>query len=141
MQEDLNDLSSKLYNAMFNVDAAISYSEIIGYLEKIREKLRSDYHDLYLDELNQLMDKVHIFKTHFATLDIRQDHSKHLLVVESVLKKEGIIKESINELKEQELVKLLLEKNFQLNPKDFEDDIVKDTIVNIKNLKSIQEKK
>ncbi|NYJ28373.1 phosphoenolpyruvate carboxylase [Allomuricauda sp. ARW1Y1] len=140
MQEDLNDLSSKLYNAMFNVDAAISYSEIIGYLENIREKLRSDYHDLYLDELNQLMDKVHIFKTHFATLDIRQDHSKHLLVVESVLKKEGIIKESIDELKEQELVKLLLEKNFQLNPKDFEDDIVKDTIVNIKNLKSIQEK-
>ena len=140
MQEDLNDLSSKLYNAMFNVDAAISYSEIIGYLENIREKLRSDYHDLYLDELNQLMDKVHIFKTHFATLDIRQDHSKHLLVVESVLKKEGIIKESINEIKEQELVKLLLEKNFQLNPKDFEDDIVKDTIVNIKNLKSIQEK-
>ncbi|GAB4507142.1 MAG: phosphoenolpyruvate carboxylase [Allomuricauda sp.] len=140
MQEDLNDLSSKLYNAMFNVDAAISYSEIIGYLEKIREKLRSDYHDLYLDELNQLMDKVHIFKTHFATLDIRQDHSKHLLVVESVLKKEGIIKESIDEIKEQELVKLLLEKNFQLNPKDFEDDIVKDTIVNIKNLKSIQEK-
>lgn len=136
MQEDLNDLSSKLYNAMFNVDAAISYSEIIGYLEKIREKLRSDYHDLYLDELNQLMDKVHIFKTHFATLDIRQDHSKHLLVVESVLKKEGIIKESIDEIKEQELVKLLLEKNFQLNPKDFEDDIVKDTIVNIKNLKS-----
>ena len=140
MQEDLNDLSSKLYNAMFNVDAAISYSEIIGYLEKIREKLRSDYHDLYLDELNQLMDKVHIFKTHFATLDIRQDHSKHLLVVESVLKKEGVIKESINEIKEQELVKLLLEKNFQLNPKDFVDDIVKDTIVNIKNLKSIQEK-
>jgi phosphoenolpyruvate carboxylase len=140
MQEDLNDLSSKLYNAMFNVDAAISYSEIIGYLEKIREKLRSDYHDLYLDELNQLMDKVHIFKTHFATLDIRQDHSKHLLVVESVLKKEGVIKESINEIKEQELVNLLLEKNFQLNPKDFEDDIVKDTIVNIKNLKSIQEK-
>ncbi|MFN3138983.1 MAG: phosphoenolpyruvate carboxylase [Allomuricauda sp.] len=140
MQEDLNDLSSKLYNAMFNVDAAISYSEIIGYLEKIREKLRSDYHDLYLDELNQLMDKVHIFKTHFATLDIRQDHSKHLLVVESVLKKEGIIKESINEIEEQELVKLLLEKNFQLNPKDFVDDIVKDTIVNIKNLKSIQEK-
>ncbi|WP_421803880.1 phosphoenolpyruvate carboxylase [Flagellimonas sp.] len=140
MQEDLNDLSSKLYNAMFNVDAAISYSEIIGYLERIREKLRSDYHDLYLDELNQLMDKVHIFKTHFATLDIRQDHSKHLLVVESVLKKEGIIKESINEIKEQELVNLLLEKNFQLNPKDFEDDIVKDTIVNIKNLKSIQEK-
>jgi len=140
MQEDLNTLSTKLYNAMFNVDATISYSEIVAYLENIREKLRADYHDLYLDELNQLIDKVHIFKTHFATLDVRQDHSKHLLVVENVLKKEGIIKESVDELKEKELVKLLLEKKFELNPKDFEDDIVKDTIVNIKNLRSIQEK-
>lgn len=140
MQEDLNELSSKLYNAMFDVNAPISYQEIVAYLTAIKEKLEADYHELYLDELNQLIDKVHIFKTHFATLDIRQDHSKHLLVVESVLKKEGIIKESVDELKENELVKLLLEKKYELNPKDFEDDIVKDTIVNIKNLKSIQEK-
>jgi len=140
MQEDLNELSSKLYNAMFDVNAPISYQDIVAYLTAIKEKLEADYHELYLDELNQLIDKVHIFKTHFATLDIRQDHSKHLLVVESVLKKEGIIKESVDELKENELVKLLLEKKFELNPKDFEDDIVKDTIVNIKNLKSIQEK-
>jgi phosphoenolpyruvate carboxylase len=140
MQEDLNELSSKLYNAMFDVNAPISYQDIVAYLTAIKEKLEADYHELYLDELNQLIDKVHIFKTHFATLDIRQDHSKHLLVVESVLKKEGIIKESVDELKENELVKLLLDKKFELNPKDFEDDIVKDTIVNIKNLKSIQEK-
>ncbi|WP_127141026.1 phosphoenolpyruvate carboxylase [Flagellimonas marinaquae] len=140
MQEDLNELSSKLYNAMFDLNAPISYQDIVAYLTAIKEKLEADYHELYLDELNQLIDKVHIFKTHFATLDIRQDHSKHLLVVESVLKKEGIIKESVDELKENELVKLLLEKKFELNPKDFEDDIVKDTIVNIKNLKSIQEK-
>jgi phosphoenolpyruvate carboxylase len=140
MQEDLNELSSKLYNAMFDVNAPISYQDIVAYLTAIKEKLEADYHELYLDELNQLIDKVHIFKTHFATLDIRQDHSKHLLVVESVLKKEGIIKESVGELKENELVKLLLEKKFELNPKDFEDDIVKDTIVNIKNLESIQEK-
>lgn len=140
MQEDLNELSSKLYNAMFDVNAPISYQDIVAYLTAIKEKLEADYHELYLDDLNQLIDKVHIFKTHFATLDIRQDHSKHLLVVESVLKKEGIIKESVDELKENELVKLLLEKKFELNPKDFEDDIVKDTIVNIKNLKSIQEK-
>jgi phosphoenolpyruvate carboxylase len=140
MQEDLNELSSKLYNAMFDVNAPISYQDIVAYLTAIKEKLEADYHELYLDELNQLIDKVHIFKTHFATLDIRQDHSKHLLVVESVLKKEGVIKESVDELKENELVKLLLEKKFELNPKDFEDDIVKDTIVNIKNLKSIQEK-
>jgi len=139
MQEDINALSTKLYHAMFDPNAPISYEEIIGHLSKVREQLVEYYHELYLDELDQFIDKVHIFKTHFATLDIRQDHSKHLLVVESVLKKQGIIKESVDELKEKELVKLLLEKDLKLNPKDFDDDIVKETIVNIQNLKAIQE--
>tara|TARA_B100000949_G_scaffold235130_1_gene256637 strand:+ start:8983 stop:11529 length:2547 start_codon:yes stop_codon:yes gene_type:complete len=140
MQEDINALSTKLYHAMFDPNAPISYEGIIGHLSAVREQLVEYYHELYLDELDQFIDKVHIFKTHFATLDIRQDHSKHTLVVESVLKKNGIIKESLDEIKEKELVKLLLEDNFKLNPKDFDDDIVKDTIVNIQNLKAIQEK-
>lgn len=140
MQADLNELSGKLYRAMFDASASISYEGIIGHLSEVREKLITDYHELYLDELDQFIDKVHIFKTHFATLDIRQDHSKHKLVVETVLKKQGIIKESLEELKDKELVKLLLQENFKLTPKDFDDDIVKDTIANIQNLKAIQER-
>ncbi|MDF0708201.1 phosphoenolpyruvate carboxylase [Flagellimonas okinawensis] len=139
MQGEINELSSKLYKAMFDPNAPISYETIIGHLSAVRAQLVDHYHELYLDELDQFIDKVHIFKTHFATLDIRQDHSKHFMVVESVLKKQGIIKENLDELKDKELVKLLLEDNFKLDPKDFEDDIVKDTIVNIQNLKTIQE--
>ncbi|MCK0161921.1 phosphoenolpyruvate carboxylase [Allomuricauda sp. F6463D] len=138
MQGDLNELSGKLYNAMFDSNAPISYEGIIEHLSVVREKLIANYHGLYLDELDQFIDKVHIFKTHFATLDIRQDHSKHKMVVETVLKKQGIINESIDELKEKQLVQLLLQEDFKLNPKDFDDDIVKDTIVNIQNLKTIQ---
>jgi len=140
MQGHLNELSGKMYQAMFNPDAPISYEGIIEHLGAVREELIEHYHGLYLDELDQFIDKVHIFKTHFATLDIRQDHSKHKMVVETVLKKQGAIKTSLDELKEKELVDLLLKKDFKLNPKDFDDDIVKDTIVNIQNLKAIQDK-
>lgn len=140
MQEDINALSTKLYHAMFDSNAPISYEGIIEHLSAVRNQLIDHYHGLYLDELDRFIDKVHIFKTHFATLDIRQDHSKHTLVVESVLKKNGVIKKSLDELKEKELVKLLLEKDFKLKAEDFDDDIVKDTIVNIQNLKAIQEK-
>ncbi len=140
MQGDLNALSDKLYNAMFNPNAPISYEGIIGYLDAVRKELIAHYHGLYLDELEQFIDKVHIFKTHFATLDIRQDHSKHKLVVETVLKKQGLIKKSVDELKEEEVVRLLLQEDFKLNPKDFDDEIVKDTIANIQNLKAIQDK-
>lgn len=138
MQEDLNKLSNKLYQAMFDSKTLVSYDEIIGHLNAVRERLVADYYELYLNELDQFIDKVHIFKTHFATLDIRQDHSKHKMVVETVLKKQGVLKESLDELSEKELVKLLLKEDFKLTPKDFDNDIVKDTIANIQNLKAIQ---
>jgi phosphoenolpyruvate carboxylase len=138
LQEPMSALNESLYRAMFQKDYVISYPQILEKLLEIKDILISDYHSLYLDELNELLDKVHIFKTHFATLDIRQDHSKHHLVVETILKKQGQIKESLTELSEQELVECLLKKQFQLNASDYTEDIVIDTIVNISQLKDIQ---
>ncbi|MDC6366050.1 MULTISPECIES: phosphoenolpyruvate carboxylase [Flavobacteriaceae] len=140
LQQDLNELSGKLYTAMFDASAAIGYVEIIQQLGTIKEKLISDYHQLYLPDLEQFIDKVHIFKTHFASLDIRQDHSKHKLAVETILKQQGAIQENLGELSQDELLKWLLEKDLSLDPKDFDEDIVSDTIANIQQLKEIQDK-
>lgn len=140
LQDDINQLSDRLYNAMFNADVEITYDEIIRSLHSIREKLVANYHELYLERLDQLIDKVHIFRTHFATLDIRQDHSKHTLVVETILKQQGAIKESLDELSEKELTQWLLQKDLKLNPNDYDEEIVKDTIVNIQQLKEIQKR-
>ncbi|UJH68086.1 phosphoenolpyruvate carboxylase [Allomuricauda sp. SCSIO 65647] len=140
LQQPLNLLSGKLYRAMFQENFVLGYDEIVERLSEIRELLVNDYHSLYLHELDDLIDRVHIFKTHFATLDIRQDHRKHKAVIEAILKKEGIVKESVDELKEGELVKWLLQKDLKVRAGDFSDDIVKDTIENISQLKEIQSK-
>lgn len=140
LQEDLNALNSKLYKAMFNAKVVVGYDEIVGQLDAIRNTLITDYHGLYLEDLDKFIDKVHIFKTHFATLDIRQDHSKHTLAVEAILKKQGAIKKSLEELDDKSLQEWLLFKDLKLNPEDFEEEIVKDTITNIQQLKEIQEK-
>ncbi|WP_350287790.1 phosphoenolpyruvate carboxylase [uncultured Croceitalea sp.] len=140
LQSPLNELSNKLYKAMFQEDYLVSYAVIIEKLTEIKDLLISDYHSLYLEDLNKLMDKVHIFKTHFASLDIRQDHSKHYATVEAILKKAGTIKESLDELNEDELVRWLLEEDLKLHPDYFDEDIVSDTIANIQQLKAIQEK-
>ncbi|AKA35812.1 phosphoenolpyruvate carboxylase [Flagellimonas lutaonensis] len=140
VQNPLNALNSNLYKAMFQENFVLGYSEIIEKLSDIRDLLVKDYHSLYLNELDDLIDRVHIFKTHFATLDIRQDHRKHKAVVEAILKKEGAIKENLGELKENELVDWLLKKDLRLKPSDYSDDIVKDTIANIRQLKDIQAK-
>ena len=140
LQASLTQLRNSLYGAMFNPNKTVEYKDIIDPLLDIRETLIAEYHGLYLKDLDQLIDKVKIFKTHFATLDIRQDHSQHYLTIESILKKKGVISESLDELSQDELQDLLVHKNFEVSADDFEEDIVKDTLNNISQLKGIQEK-
>ena len=140
LRPDLNALRDRLYVSMFDPEKVVSYDDIIGPLLKSREILIDKYNSLYLKQLDDLIDKVKIFKTHFATLDIRQDHSKHKLVIETVLKVNGYVNESLDELAEDELTNLLLHENLKLDSKDYKDEIVKDTIANISQLKEIQNK-
>jgi len=140
LQPHLTQLRNSLYTAMFNPQKNVNYEDIIGPLRTIRTLLIEKYHGLYLKDLEHFMDKVKIFKTHFATLDIRQDHSQHYATVETILKKNGIISESLDELSSAELQELLLHKKFNLSAEDFEEGIVRDTINNISQLKDIQRK-
>ncbi|MDC6390120.1 phosphoenolpyruvate carboxylase [Maribacter sp. PR1] len=140
VQEPLNKLRGNLYTAMFDSTKDVGYDDIINPLVQIREALIEKYNSLYLKDLDKFIDKVKIFKTHFATIDIRQDHSMHTKVMTAVLKHKGFIEEDLTELSEEEFIKILIHEDFQLSPNDFDDDIVKDTIANISQLQTIQEK-
>jgi phosphoenolpyruvate carboxylase len=140
LQENFDALISSVYKAMFDANIIITYPEMIKKLKAIKHTLIKDYHSLYLDQLELFIDKVHIFKTNFATLDIREDHSKHYSAVESILKEQGIIKDSLEELSNNELIDCLLEKEFSLNAENFEEERTKDIITNIKQLKLIQQR-
>jgi len=136
----LNQLKEKVYTSMFDAKAVIDYNEIIQPLLNIRKIVEEEYHSLYLKEVDSLIDKVKVFRTHFATLDIRQDHSIHQQVTTEILKKAGLIKEQLNELDDSELVKILLEADIDATTMQFDDEVVQDTIMNIGQLKSIQQK-
>lgn len=140
IQDAIAELRSNLYAAMFNPKKHVGYEDIIGPLSKIRTLLVEKYHELYLTDLDYFIDKVKIFKTHFATLDVRQDHSIHVKVITEVLAKNNLIKEDLSELSEDELIDILLTKDLKLSANDFEEGIVGDTIKNIGQLKAIQEK-
>ncbi|MGD1947211.1 MAG: phosphoenolpyruvate carboxylase [Croceivirga sp.] len=138
LQEPLNALNASLYRAMFQENYLISYPEIVEKLEAIKEILIEDYHSLHLDGLIKLLDKVHIFKTHFAVLDIRQDHSKHFSAVTSILQQSSHIVTSLDELSDEILVKLLLEEKVPFKMDAIEDEVARETLINISNLKEIQ---
>jgi phosphoenolpyruvate carboxylase len=140
VQVPLQKLRSNLYTAMFDSSKDIGYEDLILPLEQIRLILIEKYQGLYLRDLEKFIDKVKIFKVHFATIDIRQDHSMHTKVMTDVLKKNGLIKEGLSELSEEKLINILLHENLQLVADDYEEDIVKDTIKNILQLQTIQDK-
>ncbi len=140
LQPHITQLRNCLYTAMFNPNKHVNYEDIIGPLRTIRILLIEKYHGLYIKDLEHFMDKVKIFKTHFATLDIRQDHSQHYLTVEAILKNQGLISERLDELSDAELEDLLLHKDFKLSPEDYDEAIVRDTMNNILQLKDIQRK-
>ena len=140
VEDVLENLRERLYVTMFDPDQTIRYEEIIDPLDAIKASLVENYNSLYIDELETLMDKVTIFKTHFAALDIRQNHDVHRDTVEAILKKENLIDHSIGELGDAELIALLLREDIAVEPDQFEDPLIKDTIRTIMEMKHIQHK-
>lgn len=139
VEELIDELKDKLYPSLFDPSKAIKYEEIISTLYKIRQLITSKYNNLYIELLDKLIDKVKIFRTHFAVFDIRQHHNIHKRAVEIVLKKEKLLTGSIDEIEGEKLL-VLLQKNIRITPDQFENDIVKDTIKTIYLLKEIQDK-
>ncbi len=140
VEERVNGLSEAIYAAMYDPQKVIAYSEIIEPLQKITESLKSHYNQLYLEDVESLIDKVHIFRTHFASLDIRQNHIIHQQAVEIVLRQNGFIKDSLEELSQDALKEILVGKNLKADFGAFEDAVVKDTVMNIAQLRDIQRK-
>ncbi|MCB9057138.1 MAG: phosphoenolpyruvate carboxylase [Calditrichae bacterium] len=129
-----------IYTAMFDESEIIDYKVFLQDLSGIRDIIEKQYNSLYLDELNSFINKIKIFRTHFAALDIRQNHSVHKMVVENILYSKGLIKNSLDELSQADLVRILLHENMLLNPDDYEEALVKDTLLNIQQVKKIQAK-
>lgn len=140
VEEMISGLRAGLYLSMFDPAKNMSHEEILNPLLSIRKQIVDNYNALYLEELDALIDKVNIFKTHFAMLDIRQNHFVHKNTIEEILKKQGLISENIDELEKEDLILILTQKIFTVNADDYQDDLVKDTIRNIAQISSIQQK-
>lgn len=134
--EKADKLSDKLYKCIFKEEKNIKSLELIVVLKEIKELLIEKYNSLYLADVDRLLDRVKIFGTHFASLDIRQDSKKHKMMMKQIFKKEFHV--DYDEITDEERIMLLTEKELNINENDYEDEIVQDTIKNIKQLKEIQ---
>ena len=96
----LAELELKLYNNLFipGQKTDITQKEILETLYKIREIIIYEHNNLFLSMLDKVINKVHVFGLHFASLDIRQESSVHNNVLEAVAEKENLLPKNYKEL-------------------------------------------
>jgi len=140
IEDILSNLRDKIYEIIFDRGKTIQFEEIINPLYEVKEYLKIHYNSLYIEDLENLIDKVKIFKTHFATLDIRQNHRVHKQTIEKIFINENLIINNLEELDKSELISILLHKEIHVKEDQFEEEIVKDTIRTIEQMKFIQSK-
>ena len=139
------DLENRLYLSITNhsKDPKISLIELKKQLYNVREILISEHKSLFLDQLDDIINKVNIFGYHFASLDIRQDSRIHSKAFESVFKvaQDLLItnsKENYSTLSEDQKIKILSKLSGDIPVNSFTDDSVVSILSSIRAMKLIQ---
>ena len=136
-------IENDLYTSIFETDKKprISLSKLIEKLEFVRKTVIDEHKSLFLDKLDELIDKIKIFGYHFATLDIRQDSRIHSKVFEEIFKKafSNDFPDNYSKLARSGKIKILSKlKGRKINKIKFEDNLVNSTIESIGAMKKIQ---
>ncbi|WP_435525081.1 phosphoenolpyruvate carboxylase [Chryseobacterium indoltheticum] len=133
VSEVLTQLSNELYIAIFR-NEKITTDDILGRLNEVERILINEHNSLFLDLLQDFRDRVKIFGTHFATLDIRQDSRIHQKVIDDVYAK--LFGNSDTDYVEK--FNKLIEVSEKIETESF-DEIVSDTLINVAQIREIQE--
>ena len=145
IEDKVVEIENRLYKSIFNESKTpkISLDELKTELNKIKNILINEHNSLFLEELEEIIDKVKIFGYHFASLDIRQDSRIHSSVFNSVFK---IAQKNLNklfpdnylDLNEEKKIKILSKIKGDISPDLFNDELSVSTLSSIRAMKEIQ---
>lgn len=138
--EILEELRLKLYKAMFDSDTHLSWKEIHDDVKNCKQILADKYHGYFMEYLDRFELKLLNFKSHFAILDIRQDHSVHYSLMQEIFKQNELGDPDFSNWDEQDLIQKLNSTSLKLDVDSFEDPVHKDCIQMIRDLAVIQQK-
>jgi len=86
VEQELAELEKKLYNNIFipGHRTDLTRKEILDSLYMVKETIIHQHNGLFLHLVESLINKVLVFGLYFASLDIRQDSSKHVQTFETL---------------------------------------------------------
>lgn len=135
----LEEINSRLYSNMFGLNNDLRFDDLVESLEEVRQILKDDHEGMFIEEFEDFILRVKLFGLHFATLDIRQDSSIHLRVIQAVIDRYTDIKKPYTEWSSEEKIEFLLNNDIRVDEDAFEEPIIKDTFKTIRTIQEIQE--
>lgn len=145
VEQIIAELEILLFNNSVNpeLNTMLTLNEFINKLEQIRTIIVEKHQSLYEEELNDFINKVHLFGYHFATLDIRQDSRVHHNVFSTIvttLQNNGNTQFPKNylQLSEEQQIEILSKIEDSVDISIFDDEMVNKTLGSILAIKEIQ---
>tara|TARA_B100000768_G_scaffold101812_1_gene94807 strand:- start:199 stop:2784 length:2586 start_codon:yes stop_codon:yes gene_type:complete len=145
LEQKLTLIQDKLYQDVFVKSNGHNFSseKLIDDLSQIKELIIKEHQSLFLNLVVSLINKVKLFGSYFASMDIRQDSRVHNnvfneLVKSSIKNKLDFFPDNYFDLSETEQIQVLSKINGNMSLSYFSDELVLNTLNTIKVIKKIQ---
>ncbi|MCX8019735.1 MAG: phosphoenolpyruvate carboxylase [Chitinophagaceae bacterium] len=129
IDELMQELEQLLYNQLFLQESrqSLSADDLLQRLQVIRNILIYEHNSLFVEWVDDLIQKVQLFGLHFASLDIRQDSAVHSKVLNFYLK-------------QNPQLRFLHLPDFKADEEDVADEaLAHDTLESMRTIKAIQQ--
>ena len=145
VQEILTRIEKRLYKHVVRSYSKVNFSQkiLLEELAAAREIVATKHQSLFIEELDDFINKVRIFGFHFATLDIRQDSRVHHKAFTQIVKDmqqigDTTFPENYLHLSEKEQIEILSVVKGNIDANILTDEISVKTIESMYALKEIQ---
>jgi phosphoenolpyruvate carboxylase len=134
-------LEKKLYDNLFipGYRSHLSKEDIVETLEQVRKIIIHEHNGLFQHLVESLLNKVHIFGVHFASLDIRQESGVHTHLFETMAESNYIVPAEYPGWPEEKKISFLSTITETADPSLFKDDVERDTLECVAAIKTIQQ--
>lgn len=136
----LAELEARLYQNILNSEntQSLNKTEILEFLNKIRETLLTQHNGLFVYLVEDLIAKVMIFGLFFASLDIRQESTQHSNILNHIAEMSDSLPNDYSTLSDAEKLETLLKVTNPISAENLTDELAKDTIRTVQAVKKIQ---
>ncbi|MUU78807.1 phosphoenolpyruvate carboxylase [Winogradskyella endarachnes] len=144
VEDRMIKLEYELYNIITNEPSSLTLDYFISELKAVKQTIIDKHQSLYVDEINSLINKTHLFGFHFANLDIRQDSRKHAKffndMVDALIDSgSDIFPENYHDLPENKQIEILSKVEGRVDLSLIKDEETLKALNTMKVIKTIQE--